>query len=142
MCLAVSSAAIDAHHAGLPAQFLRGAGSLRAVDWVRAGEQVRRARSRSYGTRSDFAAATGLSVSVLGELERGARSNFDPDTLARVEDALGWAPGAITDVAAGRRLRHAMDEHLARLLAVWRTLSPDARAILADIATHASQLRR
>ncbi|MGI5288077.1 helix-turn-helix domain-containing protein [Nonomuraea polychroma] len=54
---------------------------------------VRRRVQIGYKTREEFAAATGLSVRTLGDIERARRLVGDA-TVARVEHELGWRPGA------------------------------------------------
>lgn len=110
------------------------------MDWQRAGIAVRRARAQRYHTLEAFSAAIGVSVSVLSDLERGTRSNFTTETLARVEGALGWAPGAIAEVAGGKPVRRRDDEELSRLLEAWPHLMQQARLILADLAERAAEL--
>lgn len=110
------------------------------MDWERVGAAIRRDRARIYGTRETFATAAGLSISVLSDLERGTRTNFDDDTLGKVEDALGWAPGSIDEIAAGGPIRRS-DTDLARLRQAWPRLTPDVRALLADLAERSANRR-
>lgn len=51
--------------------------------------------------RGDLAAATGLTVKTLGEIERGERASYSRATLAVVEHALRWPPGKIDTMVAG-----------------------------------------
>lgn len=111
------------------------------MDWERVGEAIRRDRVRMYGTRASFGSAAGLSISVLSDLERGTRSNFDGDTLGKVEDALGWAPGTIDIIGAGGRIRRS-DTDLARLRQAWPRLTPDVRALIADLAERSASRHR
>jgi len=110
------------------------------VDWQRAGSAVRRARAQRYHTLESFAAAIDVSVSVLSDLERGARDNFSSETLTRIEAVLGWAPGAIEGVANGRAVRRLDDTEMARVREAWPRLTLQARLILADLAERAAEL--
>jgi transcriptional regulator with XRE-family HTH domain len=64
------------------------------MDWQRLAQAVIDRRVElGYRTRESFAAETGLSSRLLGDLERAQRDNFDRVTLARLEQALQWEPG-------------------------------------------------
>lgn len=102
--------------------------------WERLGRLVLAERSRRWRTREDFAHATGLSVRLLADVEAGNRDNYLPSTLSVLEAALGWAQGTCERVVQGGRVRREMDESLVRLMDCWPRLSPDARAMLADLA--------
>ena len=102
--------------------------------WGRLGRRIVSERSRRWRTREDFAHATGLSTRTLDDIETGRRSNYREQTLAAVEATLGWAQGTCERVVQGGRVRREMDPSLVRLMDVWPRLSPDARAMLADMA--------
>lgn len=74
-------------------------------------------------------------------MEKARRSNYSDATLAAIEAALGWAPGTCLRVVQGGRVRRDVDPLMVRLLDVWTTLSPDARAMLVAIAERAAQGR-
>ena len=64
------------------------------MDWQALAQAVIERRVElGFRTREAFAAETGLSSRLLGDLERATRDNFDRVTLARLEQALEWAPG-------------------------------------------------
>jgi len=109
----------------------------RVTGWDRLGRAVLTERSRRWRTREEFAAATGLSVRLLADLETGNRDNYLPATLAAVEAALGWSYGTCERVVAGGRVAREMDPALVRLMDAWPHLSPDARALLAELAERA-----
>lgn len=52
-------------------------------------------------TREQAAIATALSVRLLADLEHGKRDTYEPFTLVRLEQGLGWLPGSIDAVLAG-----------------------------------------
>jgi transcriptional regulator with XRE-family HTH domain len=62
---------------------------------------VRRRVELGWKTREAFAAASGLSVRTLGDIERARRKVGDA-SIAAVEDALGWRPGAFDAILADR----------------------------------------
>jgi hypothetical protein len=78
-----------------------------------------------------------VSERVIRDIETGARHNYSDVTLASIEAALGWAPGAALRVVQGGRVQREVDPALARLLDAWRGMSPDARMLLVDIAERA-----
>lgn len=82
-----------------------------------------------------------MSERVIDDIERGIRSNYAPATLAAIEHALGWTPGACLRIVAGGIVRRELDPVLVRLLDTWRLLSPDARAMLVEIAERAAKHR-
>ncbi len=104
---------------------------------MRLGRLILHERSRQWRTREEFAHATGLSARLLDDLEAGRRDNYLDATLAAVEITLGWQAGSCLRVVGGGRPRRELDPSLARVIAVWPSLSADARAMLADIAERA-----
>lgn len=110
--------------------------------WSRLGQRVAQERGRHWRSRSAFARAAGISRRVLDDVEKGRRDNYSDATLAAIELALGWAPGTCLRVVEGGKVRRQIDPVLARLLDVWVTLSPDARAMLVEIAERSAEHRR
>lgn len=102
--------------------------------WARLGRVILTERSRRWRTRAEFADACGVSARVLDDLETGARENYLDATLAAIEVTLGWKPGTCLRVVQGGKVRREHDPSMARLVAVWPSLSNDARAMLADLA--------
>ncbi len=51
-----------------------------------------------FRTRESFAAETGLSSRLLGDLERSTRDNFDRMTISRLEHALQWPRGRAMEI--------------------------------------------
>lgn len=74
-------------------------------DYERLGDYVRSARRQSNATsRDDFADAIGVSTRTLSDIEAGKlgkRREFSRDTLAAIEDYVGWYPGATRAILNG-----------------------------------------
>jgi hypothetical protein len=75
-------------------------------------------------------------------VEKGRRSNYSDATLAAIEAALGWEPGTCARIVQGGRVRRAIDPQTMRLLDAWRTLPPEARELLIEMAERAKDARR
>lgn len=72
------------------------------MDWGLLGRHVIARRVKlGYRSREPFAAALKISTRVLGDIETGRRSNYDPTTLAALEDVLGWETGSIDTILKG-----------------------------------------
>jgi len=109
--------------------------------WERLGAAIVAERSRRWRTRAGLAHASGVSVRVIGDLERARRTNYQDTTLGAVEGALGWEVGTCQRIVAGGRPAHNHDPMMVRLLAIWPFLSDDARAMLVAVAERARELR-
>lgn len=75
-----------------------------AADYVRLGDEVRNARLEHALSRQTFAETVGISVRTLSDIENGdlgKRKEFSRDTLAAIESALGWFPGATRAILSG-----------------------------------------
>lgn len=75
-----------------------------AADYVRLGDEVRNARLEHALSRQTFAETVGISVRTLSDIENGdlgKRKEFSRDTLAAIESALGWFPGATRAILGG-----------------------------------------
>ena len=107
--------------------------------WERLGRRVAQERGRHWRSRSAFARSAGISPRVLDDVEKARRTNYSDATLAAIEAALGWAPGTCLRVVQGGRVRRDVDPMLVRLLDIWTTLSPDARAMLVAIAEQSTR---
>lgn len=73
-------------------------------DWMRLAKAVRQAREAAGMTQVDLADKAGIAEGSVQNLEAGRTRNRIPQSLAKVEAALGWAAGsgvAILDGAAG-----------------------------------------
>ncbi len=71
-------------------------------DWAKLGKAVTRRRVElGIDTIAAFARRVGLSTRILGDLESGKRSSYDPATLAKVEQALGWPEGRVDELLNG-----------------------------------------
>ncbi len=69
------------------------------MNWQRIADEVIRRRTHlGYGTRAEFAEATGFATKTLGDLEKMRRTNFDRVTLAKLEKALQWPEGRIDEI--------------------------------------------
>ena len=111
-----------------------------STGWDRVAEQIVRARSRlGYRTRAEFAAASGVSLRVLSDLETGARSDYRPATISRLEAALGWADGSVYRTVEGRRPIHRHDAELQLVIDAWPHLPHAVRRTIGIIAR---ELRR
>lgn len=108
---------------------------------MRLGKRILTERSRRWPRRPDFAAECGLSVRLLGAIERGERTNISEESLAAIEAALGWEPGSSERVRAGLRPLLREDPDLTRLRELWHDLSPDARRMLLAVAEQARRSR-
>jgi transcriptional regulator with XRE-family HTH domain len=72
------------------------------ADWPRLGRYVVARRVElGHRQRPEFAEALGISVRVLGDIERGRRGNYDPATIAALENVLGWETGSAERVVRG-----------------------------------------
>jgi hypothetical protein len=72
------------------------------MDWRRLGETIMARRVHlGHHSRESFARNSHLSSRILTDLERANRTSYDLSTFARLEQALGWAPGSVTAVLAG-----------------------------------------
>ncbi|MFD7661036.1 multiprotein-bridging factor 1 family protein [Streptomyces sp. NPDC059788] len=73
-------------------------------DWRRLADAIKRARESAGMTQVDLAKRADMSESSVQNLESGLPRTRIPRTLAKVEEALGWAAGSgveILDGAAG-----------------------------------------
>lgn len=69
-------------------------------DWKKLAAHVVRDRvARGYGSRAEFATATGVTDRTLGNLERG--QSVSAATLSVVESALHWVPGSAAETLDG-----------------------------------------
>lgn len=106
---------------------------MAARDWRAVGERVAIERARHW-TRTGFARATGLSLRVLEDLEKGMARDYKPDTLAAVEVALQWEPGTCYRIADGLAPRYEGGRELRAILDAWPHLTDEVRQVLADVA--------
>jgi len=109
--------------------------------WARLGRRVSEERGRYWRSRNAFARAAGISARLLGDVEKGRRDNYSDATLAAVEAALGWEAGTCLRIAQGGRVRRDVDPQMMRLLDAWRTLPPEARELLVQMAEQATRAR-
>lgn len=77
-------------------------------DWRRLGDYFRTSRrSAGYATREKFAEAVGISSKTYGDIEAGRlgkRKAFSFDTIASIEEALGWHVGVSRSVLNGDKV--------------------------------------
>lgn len=72
------------------------------LDWERLAQYVISGRVRlGHRVRGAFAGVVGISERILGDIEKARRSNYDPTTLAQLEQALGWRTGSLDSVLRG-----------------------------------------
>lgn len=70
--------------------------------WERLGQMATERRlALGLRTRDQAAIALGVSVRLLSDFENGKRGTYEPFTLIRFEQGLGWLPGSIDTVLAG-----------------------------------------
>ncbi|MFH8410678.1 helix-turn-helix domain-containing protein [Streptomyces sp. NPDC018019] len=70
-------------------------------DWRRLADAIKRARESAGMTQVDLAERAGMSESSVQNLESGLPRTRIPRTLAKVEEALGWAAGSGVDLLDG-----------------------------------------
>lgn len=69
--------------------------------WKRLGSLVRATRTALGFTNTErFAAQCDVAQRVISDLETGARTNFKPATLSKVEAALGWPAGTAVQIVS------------------------------------------
>lgn len=102
--------------------------------WKRLGARIKLERSRQWPRRRDFAAATGISVRLLSDVENGKRANFAPETLAVIESALGWESGDAERVRNGLEPNRQYCPQLVRLIELWSQLPDQTRRALVNFA--------
>lgn len=100
-------------------------------------DHVRRARALRRQTQAEFAEDVGVSVRTIGNLEAGEVRQYDAQTIARLEHALGWAPGSVERVLEGGAPVVETDELLAIIRQAWPRLPVEARRLLAELAVRA-----
>lgn len=106
------------------------------MDWARLAQAiVDRRVELGFRTRESFATAKGLSSRLAGDLERGARDNYDSATFARLEQALEWPAGRVRQI-----LRDGV-EQLAVGAMGGQLLHPDGWQIPAEVAGLIGMLR-
>lgn len=60
------------------------------------------ARTRAgISTSKALADKMGMSARIIGDIENGRRTSYSSTTIAKLEQALGWAEGSVADVVAG-----------------------------------------
>lgn len=102
-------------------------------DWARVGEQIRAARRRLGYTVKTLAEATHLSTRTINNLEHGHQDNYDEDTLAVVESAIGWEPKEIRLRVAGQIPRRVHPEDLRMVMSSWLSLSDADQRLIVQI---------
>jgi transcriptional regulator with XRE-family HTH domain len=100
-------------------------------------DYLRHARALRRQTQAEFADDAGVSVRTIGNLEAGEVRQYDAQTIARLEAALGWAPGSVQRVLEGGAPVVESDELLAIVRQAWPRLPVEARRLLAELALRA-----
>lgn len=100
-------------------------------------DHLRRGRALRRQTQAEFAEDVGVSVRTIGNLEAGVARQYDPQTVARIEYALGWAPGSVQRVLEGLAPVVEADELFAVVRHSWPRLPIEARRLLAEMAVRA-----
>lgn len=107
--------------------------------WIRLGRRIASERSRRWKSRSEFAAAAGLSERLLDDLETGARSNFSTTTLAIIEGVLGWTHESARRYVEGGRITYSVDPQLQRIIVRWPHIPARTRAIIEELSEVAAK---
>ncbi|WP_203823151.1 helix-turn-helix transcriptional regulator [Paractinoplanes ferrugineus] len=72
------------------------------ADWQRLGKLVIARRVElNLRTREALAETSGVGLRTIGDLETGRREKYHPNTIAAIEEALQWEPGALQAAADG-----------------------------------------
>lgn len=72
------------------------------AEWQRVGFKVKQRRAELGLDQKQLVEGTGISVSVLQDIENGNRERYRELTIGRLERLLGWQPGSILAIAQGR----------------------------------------
>lgn len=75
----------------------------------RAGTAVEEARNAANMTRGDLADQAGVSIDTIRDLVSGKRWPW-PGSRQRIEQALHWPPGRLTQIATGDTTPHAQPD--------------------------------
>jgi transcriptional regulator with XRE-family HTH domain len=70
-------------------------------DWMRLADAIRQARQAAGMTQVDLADKAGIAEGSVQNLESGRTRNRIPQSLAKVEAALGWAVGSGVSILRG-----------------------------------------
>jgi DNA-binding Xre family transcriptional regulator len=106
--------------------------------WRDIGQRIAVERSRRWRTRKEFATATGLHPRTIEDIENAKRTRFRPTTLAAIEEALSWEPGAIITFVEGGPIRTELDPALRAIHDAWPALNDQDRAAIAQLAVNLS----
>jgi transcriptional regulator with XRE-family HTH domain len=105
--------------------------------WERLGQRIVAERAKRWRFQRDFAHATGLSTRVLSDLENGRRRRYHSETLAVIEERLGWAPGSCEQIVNGLEPTTAeVDPELGAIIDAWPRVPAELRRILADLTRY------
>jgi transcriptional regulator with XRE-family HTH domain len=69
--------------------------------WQRLAELVRLRREERRLSQRELGTAAGTTDRLISDIERAARTNYEPATLRAVSRALGWTPDSISTILAG-----------------------------------------
>lgn len=75
---------------------------LMEQDWKRLADAIRQAREAAGMTQTDLANKAGIAEGSVQNLESGRERSRMPQTLTKVEQALGWEPGTGVAILRGR----------------------------------------
>lgn len=109
-------------------------GGVVASGWRVLGEHVLNERLRRNETQREFSESTGLSIRIIGHLEKGDRDTYDPASRYKILRALRWEGDSIEAVVAGGKPTPIPDPLLAELHETWIDLSVDARRLIVHFA--------
>lgn len=74
---------------------------MEASHWAKLGQAVRDRRTKLHMTQEDVAQAGGPSDFTMSKIEQGDPGPYRRSTLAALERALQWKPGAVEAILAG-----------------------------------------
>jgi len=113
---------------------------MSSTKWERLGRRVTSERARrGYRSLAAFAQAAGLSTSTVDSIEHWRRQGYDPNTLAKLEHALGWRSGSVARVLNGLEPLPDEDPDFTAIRELWPRLPPGSRRMLRILAIEAAR---
>lgn len=103
------------------------------TEWRRVAERIAAERGRQHITPAQLAYRAGLSIRTVEYLEEGQRQRYRRETIARVEDALGWGPGSVDRVRVGQPPIYSYDRTLSRVRDLWPLLTTEEQDFVAEL---------
>lgn len=104
-----------------------------APGWTTIGDAFKKIRSIRGLDQAAFGRRYNFSRTLVSEIERGARDNYEPETIHVIEAILGWVSGSVDAVKIGGHPTLEADPAMAELRIFWRRLAPQAQLAIADL---------